>query len=193
MFQNKINIFQTTSIWKWFVVFLLVLNSCSPDLSKIKPPEDISNLPQITVKNFSAYYKISSKLKVELKAPLMYKYTISDNKVEFPEGVHIKFYDDNFNIITTLKCKNAINYPKKNLWKFSKDVEVKNIRGGVLKTQELFFDQKNQKIYSVKFVEVADEEGTVIRGKGGFEANYDFSIYEFKNVDGIINLNKSGL
>lgn len=193
MFQYKINIFQTTSIWKWFVAFLLFINSCSPDLSKIKPPEDISNLPQITVKKFSSFYKISSKLKVELKAPLMYKYTITDNKVEFPEGINVKFYDDNFNVMTTLTCKNAINYPQKKLWKFSKDVEVKNIRGGVLKTQELFFDQKNQKIYSVKFVEVEDSDGTVIRGKGGFEANYDFSIYEFKNVDGIINVNNSAL
>ena len=178
---------------KWFVVLILFINSCSPDLSKIKPPEDISNLAQITVRNLKAHYKIDSKLRIEIVAPLMYKYTISDNKVEFPNGVDIKFYDENFNITTSLTCKNAINYPAKNLWKFSDNVVLKSITGGELKTQELFFDQKNKKIYSVKFVEVTDADGTIIRGKGGFEANYNFSVYEFKNVDGMINIDKSGI
>ncbi len=182
---------QTASLVKWFVFLLLFSTGCKPDLSKIRPPADISNLPQLSVTNYHSYYKISSKLKAEATAPLMEKFTINKNEVVFPEGLNIKFYDDFFNVTTSLDCKYAVNYPSKMLWKFSNDVVVKNDRGGMLKTQELFFDQKNQKIYSVKFVEVTDPEGTIIRGKGGFEANMDFSVYEFKNVDGMINMQKS--
>ncbi len=182
---------QTTSVVKWFVFLFLLSSGCKPDLSKIRPPADISNLPQLSVTNYHSYYKISSKLKAEATSPLMEKFKKKKNEVVFPQGLNIKFYDDVFNITTSLNCKYAVNYPSKMLWKFSDDVVVKNYRGGMLKTQELFFDQKNQKIYSVKFVEVTDPEGTVIRGKGGFEANMDFSVYEFKNVDGMINMQKS--
>jgi len=177
------------AFFKWVVVFcFLVLLGCKTDLSKVKPPEDIDKLPQLSITNFHAFYKMSSNLKAEAFAPVMDKYNIGKNYVEFTQGVDVKFYDEDFNPSTTLFCEYAINYPDEELWKFSGNVEVVSENGGILKTPELFFNQKDEKIYSVKYVEVTDTTGSVIRGKGGFESNYDFTIYEFKNVDGIINL-----
>ncbi len=185
---------QTAFFREWFVLFLLVIfSSCKTDLSKIKPPEDINSLPQLSITNFHAHYKISNALKAEAFAPVMNKYTIKKNIVEFPKGVDVKFYDQNFHVSTSLVCDYAVNYPQQELWKFSGNVVIKSVDGGVLKTQELYFDQKTQKIYSVKYVEVTDNQGTVIRGKGGFEANYNFTVYEFKNVDGILSFKKSDL
>ncbi|MBN2664488.1 MAG: LPS export ABC transporter periplasmic protein LptC [Bacteroidales bacterium] len=182
-------IIQPAFITKWVVIFVFsTIFGCKTDLSKIKPPEDIDNLPQLSITNFHAFYKISSELKAEAFAPIMHKYNIGKNYVEFTEGLDVKFYDENFNPTTTLFCEYAINYPDEELWKFSENVEVVSENGGILKTQELFFNQKNEKIYSVKYVEVTDTTGSVIRGKGGFESNYDFTVYEFKNVDGIINI-----
>ena len=181
---------QTASIWKWFAFFLafsLIFYSCKTDLSKVKPPADIKNLPQLSIQNFNAKYKISNILRAEAYAPLMNKYTIDKNYIEFPKGVNVKFYNDYFHVNTSLTCEYAINYPDKELWKFSGNVVIKSNDGGTLKTQELYFDQKTQKIYSIKYVEVTDPQGSVIRGKGGFEANYNFTVYEFKNVDGVLN------
>lgn len=187
MIKSKKNI-NTTSYLKWFFVyiFLILLNSCKTDLSKIPQPDAIDQLPQLSVSNFTAYYKISSSLKAEAKAPIMNKYTILKNYTEFPYGVDVIFYDEDFVVNTSLTCKYAIQYTNQDLWRFSDDVVVESTKGGVLKTQELYFDQKKQMIYSVKYVEVTDPQGTIIRGKGGFESNYDFTIYEFKNVDGIM-------
>lgn len=173
---------------KWLLLSLIFVFAvgCKTDLSKVKQPEDIKNLPQLSITNFEAEYKMGAMLRAKAYAPVMNKYTIQNNYVEFPEGVDVKFFDENFDIATSLICKYAINYSQQELWKFSDSVVIINEGGGVLKTQELYFDQKNEKIYSVKFVEVTDVGGTVIRGKGGFESNYDFTIYEFKNVDGEI-------
>ena len=161
--------------------------SCKTDLSKVSQPDDIKNLPQLSITDFNAFYKTDSKLKVEAYAPVMNRYTIQNNYVEFPEGVDVKFYDDDYNVSTSLNCNYAINYLQQELWKFSDSVVIISQQGGELKTQELYFDQKSQKIYSIKYVEVTDLQGTLIRGKGGFESNYDFTVYEFKNVDGILS------
>jgi len=185
---------QTISFGKWFVLFLIFLiSSCKTDLSKIKPPEDIYNLPQLSIKNFHAQYKISNSLKAEATAPLMNKYTLKKDVVEFPKGVTVKFYDENYHITTSLKCDNASHHPQQDLWRFSENVVVKNIDGGTLKTQELYFNQKTQEIYSVKYVEVEDPQGSIIRGKGGFEASLDFTVYEFKNVDGKLAFDNSAI
>lgn len=185
---------QTTSVLKWFVLFfLLIFSSCKTDLSKIIPPEDINTLPQLSISNFKAQYKIGNSLKAEAFAPLMNKYTIQKNTVEFPDGVNVKFFDESFHVTTSLKCDEAINYPQQELWRFSGNVVIESLQGGTLSTQELYFDQKSQKIYSVKYVEVADPQGSVIRGKGGFEANYDFTVYEFKNVDGTLAYKNSDI
>ncbi|MBN2893352.1 MAG: LPS export ABC transporter periplasmic protein LptC [Bacteroidales bacterium] len=179
---------KATSILKWLLLSFTIVFSfgCKTDLSKIKPPEDIKNLPQLSITNFKASYKMGSSLKAQASAPIMNKYTLQKSYTEFPKGVEVKFYDDNYVVSTSLNCKYAINYTLQELWKFSDTVIINSVEGGTLKTQELYFDQKNEKIYSVKFVEVTDPTGTVIRGKGGFESNYDFTIYEFKNVDGLI-------
>jgi len=184
---KKSNI-KTTSYMKWFFVyfFIILLASCKTDLSKVPQLDAMEQLPQLSVTNFTAYYKISSSLKAEAKAPVMNKYTIQKNYTEFPFGVEVKFYDEGFIVNTSLNCSYAINYTNQELWRFSDDVVVESTKGGTLKTQELYFDQKKQMIYSVKYVEVTDPNGTIIRGKGGFESNYDFTIYEFKNVDGIM-------
>ena len=76
-------------------------------------------MPQLSVTNFRAFYKMGSELKVEAYAPIMNKYTIQKNYVEFPEGVDVKFYDEDYNVSTSLKCKYAINYSDQELWKFS--------------------------------------------------------------------------
>lgn len=188
MNNTFLNIKEATSVLKWLLLSVLItLTACKTDLSKISSPDDIKNMPQLSVTDFKAYYKTGSELKVEAYAPVMNKYTINKNYVEFPEGVDVKFYDDDYNVSTSLLCKYAINYTGQELWKFSDSVVIESVQGGELKTQELYFDQKNEKIYSVKFVEVTDPQGTLIRGKGGFESNYDFTIYEFKNVDGILS------
>jgi LPS export ABC transporter protein LptC len=176
---------------RWFVfVLFLFFVSCKADLSKIRSPEDIKTLPQLSINGFHADYKISSMLRAEAYAPLMNKYTLNKNYVEFPDGLEVKFYDDDFHVRTSLTCDYAIDYPEKELWKFSGNVIIKSVEGGTLKTQELYFDQKTKKIYSIKYVEVTSPDGSVIRGKGGFEANYNFTVYEFKNVDGVINFQR---
>lgn len=58
----------------------------------------------------------------------------------------------------------------------------------MLKTEQLFGDEKQQKIFSVKKVTIIEPDSTVIQGKKGFESNTSFTIYKFLDVNGIIQL-----
>ena len=175
----------------FFIASMLIIVSCEPKLNTLPQDIDFENEPDLKIHNFHMLYKMDLKLRAEAQAPILRKYTRKKQITDFPEGVEIKFYDETITEKAYLTADYAINYTKKQLWKFEGNVLIKNPQGSYLKTQELYFDQNNQKIYSIKFVEVVDAQGTVIRGKGGFEANIDFTRYSFKNVDGVVNYYKT--
>ncbi len=177
---------------KWLILILLIsLYGCEAKLSKLPQDLDFETEPDLKVKNFRMWYKMDSKLRAEAWAPILNKYTRKKHQTVFPEGIKIKFYDENITEKAFLQADYAVEYTNKNLWKFEKNVLIKNPQGSYLKTQELYFDATKKKLYSVKYVEVVNSDGTQIRGKGGFEANLDFTEYRFKNVDGIVNYYKN--
>lgn len=170
-----------------FIIFLFFAFACKNDLSKIPQLEDYSKKPELTVEDFISNYKTDSKIQLEVKAKQMEKFT-EKNYVSFPYGVTMIFFNAQLDTLTMLTCKYAENFLTDKLWRFADSVVVDSHDGGILKTQELYFDQGNEKIYSLKLIELTDTAGNFIRGKGGFEANFSFTVYEFKNVDGIIKV-----
>lgn len=179
---------------KRFTIFFLGLTflfACKNDVNKIPQFENFSQKPALTISKFESYYKSNSKLQLFIKAPIMEKYS-EKNFILFKDGVNMIFFNENLDTIVNLKCEYAENYTNERLWKFAKNVVVVSQDGGILKTQELYFDQKKEKIYSLKIIELTDTMGNFLRGKGGFEANFSFTVYEFKNVDGIIKVPDEG-
>ena len=172
-------------------IFLIIISfyffSCSNKLEKIPSTYIKENQPDVTLINFYTKFNSNEQLRIEAEAPIAYFFLNIDNPYrEFPDGLLVNIFDNNFNITSSVKSDYAIYYDKQKLGKASGNVVVKSENGGLLKTQELYIDQNTAKIYSIKYVEVLVKDGTIIRGKGGFESNLDFTIYEFKNVDGVI-------
>ncbi len=100
----------------------------------------------------------------------------------FPDGLYLEQFDTTFNVVVTIKSDTAWNYEKKKLWRLKGNVFVKNSVGETFSSEELFWDQQKEKIYSHLFVEVNRPEKGILRGKGGFEANQQMTQYEFKKV-----------
>ncbi len=172
-----------------YLILTVLLASCSKEkVAKVNFYADIENAPDILIENMNSVYKYNNKERAFIKAPVA-QYFFKDRtnpKMEFPQGLDAVFYNDSLQPISTIHCKYAVYYEKKQLWKLSGDVVVTNPEGSILRTQELYYDEKQQTIFSIKFVEVTDKKGNIIRGKGGFTSNIDFTEYEFKNVDGTI-------
>ncbi len=172
-------------------IFLLIITflviSCGDNIEKI---EDITNLEgsaDVEIVNMESILNSSKLMKARVTAPIAKSFATADEPyMEFPKGLKAVFFDEFFNTMSSLTANYAINYTLKQLWKATGNVYIENVQGGTLQTEELFVDEANKKIYSLKYVKVTDAYGTIVEGKGGFVSNFDFTEYEFKDVSGIL-------
>lgn len=177
-----------------FLFVLLILFSCKNNLEEIKALTNQKKLPDVTVHNLKSQYSINGRTQIVLSTPLALRYTNPQKEYSvFPKGITLTFYDKHMNIHSSLRADYGIYYEKKNFAKASGNVILKNVKGSILRTEELFLDEKKEKIYSVKPVNIVDKSGFEITGEGGFESNIDFTVYRFTDVTGkIIKDDKDG-
>ena len=174
--------------YRFSLLFILfILFSCKNDLEEIKALTNQKELPDVTVENLRSQYSINGHTEIVLSTPLAFRYTNPKKDYSvFPKGITLTFYDKHMNIHSSLRADYGIYYEKKNFAKAKGNVILTNVKGSILKTEELFLNEETEKIYSVKPVNIVDKSGFEITGEGGFESNLDFTVYRFTNVTGKI-------
>ena len=158
------------------------------DIEKIKSFEKNEDIPTLTSKETEIIYTDSAKLKVIINAPLVSRFGEKENPFwEFPEGIHVRFFDENEQLESIISSRYAIYHVEKNLWEARNSVKAKNLKKNEqLNTEQLFWDEKKQLIYSTKFSRVENEDG-IFFGEGGFEANQNFTWWKLKGSSGTVN------
>lgn len=127
------------------------------------------------------FYTELTEVKTHVKAPKVFEFEQGDR--EFPEGLYIEFYGEDQKVNSVLKANKAYYYKEDNLWKGVGDVVITNTeKGQQLKTEELFWNPDQEKIYTDKFVTI--KEGEQVLYGTGLEAKQDFSSYYIKKVEG---------
>lgn len=107
----------------------------------------------------------------------------------FPEGIYVEKFDSLFTAEASIKADTAFFYDKKGLWRLVGHVEVKSLQGEQFSTSELFWNQKQEKIYSDKYIRIQQQE-QIITGEG-FESNQDMSRYKISNSKGVFPVDES--
>jgi LPS export ABC transporter protein LptC len=100
----------------------------------------------------------------------------------FPHGFYAEQLDTAFNIVLTVKSDTAWSYTNRKIWKLKGHVSILNVVGETFSGDELFWDERRQRIYSDKYVEVYRPDKMTLKGTGGFEANQQMTEYKFLNV-----------
>lgn len=99
----------------------------------------------------------------------------------FPDGLYAEQYDSLMQIEATLEADSVWNYKNQKLWKLKGNVVVKNIAGETFKTQELYWDERKEKVYSNVYTEMHRPGKSVLYGHKGFEGNQNMTeIFFFK-------------
>ena len=89
-----------------------------------------------------------------------------------------------FQTEASIKADTAYYYDKKRgLWELIGNVEVESLQGEHFETSQLFWDQKQEKVYSDKFMRI-EQEDKIITGIG-FESNQNMTQYKIFNSQGI--------
>lgn len=167
---------------------IVVFSGCKRNTDTIDYPSDQENLPGITAYNSEVFYTENGKVKIKVIAPLTVYYQFAKEPyTEFPQGITVYTYDDSLKLKSTLTAKYAIYYEKKQLWKAQNNIVAQNIKGEVLNTEELYWDQKKHLIYTDVNVKIKSTMG-VIYGKGMVSDESFYSWEVKKPYDGEITL-----
>ena len=104
----------------------------------------------------------------------------------FEKGVYLEKFDTLFRIDASIKADTAYYYEKKKLWELKGNVQILSQRGDKFETQQLFWDEKKEKVYSDKFIRIEQEDKSITGY--GFESNQELTEYEIKNTTGMFTI-----
>ena len=118
------------------------------------------------------------------------EWEIYDNKNPpywaFEKGVYLEKFDSLFHIDASIKADTAYYYEKKKLWELRSNVHIRSQRGDKFDTDLLFWDEKQERVYSDKFIRI-EQEDKIITGYG-FESNQQMTEYQIYNNTGIFTV-----
>lgn len=141
-------------------------------------------------KFIESYLSQGGKMRARLTAPVMNRYQTDSPYIEFPNTLHVDFFNDSLKVESQLNAKYG-RYRETEQKVFLRDsVTVFNIKKDTLRSEELWWDQNSQKFYTDKPVQIHQPD-KVIFGKG-LEADQAFNWWVIKEVTGEVLVPKGG-
>jgi LPS export ABC transporter protein LptC len=144
-------------------------------------------------RNITAYMSESARVKARLTAPYMRRNEVDSPYVEFPQTLHVDFFNDSMLISSVMDARYGKWIEQESKVLLRDSVVVKNtLKGDTLYCQELWWDQKREKFYTDKPVRIHKAGGTVLYGTG-LEAPQDFSGYTIYQITGPFAFPENGM
>jgi len=144
-------------------------------------------------KQITAYMSENAKMKAKLTAPYMRRNEADSAYVEFPKSLHVDFYNDSLVIESVMDARYGKWREQEGKILLRDNVVVKNIvKGDTLYCTELWWDQKAEKFYTDKPVQIHKAGGTILYGTG-LEAPQDFSGYTIYQINGPFAFPQNGM
>ena len=183
-FLCKTNKYGITTTFAVVVMLLLFMASCGKENKEVVEvtfdPEntytlrttDVSSL--ISDSGITRYRMNAKEWLVFGKAKEPYSY--------FPQGVYVEKFESLFNVEASVKADTAYYWDKKGLYKLIGHVSILSQEGKKLDTSILYFDQKEDQIYTDEYFEL--EEGDKIITGIGFKSNQNMTKYKIFNSQG---------
>ena len=173
----------------FFSVMILIF-SCSSKVASDLPTDLIATKkpPSIEETDFQTFYTDSGIIRYFLKTPklLIYDQEKAPYK-EFPQGFHLQQFDVNKKIISELSANYGKNFEIEQKWLATGNVVMVNDKGDTLRTEELIYMIKEERIYTDKFVSIKKGDD-IINGSGGFESDTQMTKWTFKKTKGQISV-----
>lgn len=96
----------------------------------------------------------------------------------FPEKIYLEQYDTAFTVEAIIKADSAWNFTRRKLWQLRGHVFIRNKKNETFTGEELFWDERTQKVYSNKELIIdSPDEGKLPASR--FESNQQMTEYKF--------------
>lgn len=166
-------------------IAVMASTSCKEEKKEIiSAVVDPETFPTMLTTDVSTVISDSGITRYLIETPLWLMYEeATDPYWRFPDGMHLEKYDNDFNTEASIDCDSARYLKNRQLWKLDGYVNIRNTLDEKFLTNQLFWDQRAQKIYSDSFIHI-ERQGKIIEGYG-FESDERMTRYHVLRVSGI--------
>ncbi len=156
-------------------------------METIRELTSFDTIPAEVAKDVRITFSDSAIIQMVLTSPIMYQIGGKEPYIEFPEGLHVKTYDGNLNIVSELTAEYGKRYEREKLMEIEKNVVVINHNTNKkLLTEHLFWDERTRKIYNNVFVTIIEPD-KILYGDS-LQADQNFNHVVIFNFRGTINV-----
>jgi LPS export ABC transporter protein LptC len=168
------------------ILSLMLFYSCTNDYNEILSDLDYVDRPILEVENLNVVYTDSGEIAYRVTAPIVEHYTHLEEKPYelYPKGLTFESFSEYPTVESSLMCNYAIKKIDDNLWEVRDDVVIVTLEGDTVKTEQMFWDMNEERIYSDKYVSIRTKN-EILYGEG-FESDQSFSNGRILNTKGSV-------
>lgn len=172
------------------LVLTITLFACESNYQNVKNLSLSDGAPIAEGKNINFKYTDSGKLVTNLLAEKLLDYSNLDFPYkEFPKGVEVLFWNENGEKSTVISDY-AIQFDKTGLVDLRKNVVLVTADSVVLKADQLYWDQKNEWVFTDQPYQIKFKDGSYNEG-ARFDGNQDFTIFLSRKNQGVQLIDKN--
>ena len=150
---------------------------------------DPARMPSMSTVNVATLISDSGITQYKIVSPLWNVYDEVDTPYwSFPKGIYLQKFDPDFNVIASVAADSAKFFRLQNLWRLDGNVELTKVPGELFLTQQLFWDQRRNRLYSDSFIHIETPE-RMLEGHG-FVSNDRLTKYSIIRPTGIFPVPK---
>ncbi len=186
--RNQIRIIKINkSIVSSILGLTVLLFSCTPNkIERVDLLISDEKKPSMMAETFEMTYSDSAIVRFILTAPEVLSFEGDSAFTEFPKGVKVQKIDAESRVVSELIADYARQMKKEAIWIAQDNVIAINEQGDSLKTEELIWDEKKNRIFSEKHVQIVRQD-QIIYGIG-FESDQNMENWEILKPTGTMYL-----
>ncbi len=171
------------------IVFVVTLFACEGNYKNIQKLNLKDEAPVAIGKNINLKYTDSGKVITNLIAPRLLDYSnFNFPYQEFPEGIILHFWNEKKEK-TTITADYAIRYDATNMVDLRKNVVLVRSDSLILKAEQLYWDQKNQWVFTDLPYQIIFNDGSYNDGER-FDSSEDFTTFLSRKNQGVQIIDK---
>lgn len=174
------------------ILFVITLFACEGNYQNVKKLSLSDGAPIAEGKDINFKYTDSGKLATNLLASKLLDYSnLEFPYKEFPKGIEVLFWDEK-DKKSTVTADYAIQFEETGLVDLRKNVMLVTGDSVVLKANQLYWDQKNQWIFTDEPYQIKFKDGSYNEG-ARFDSNQEFTIFLSRQNQGVQLIDKKAI
>ena len=189
--NNKNKVFRTLTyitVALWVTVMFILFPSCGGKKKDFAAAiDEKDSLPDMTTTGVTTLISDSGLIRYKIITEEWLIYSQRNPSFwAFEKGIYLEKFDTLFRIDASIKADTAYFFEPKKLWELRGNVHIQNLNGDKFDTEQMFWDQREERIYSDKNIRV-EQVDKILTGKG-FSSNQNMTEYQVYENTGIFTV-----